>query len=80
MTVIQGVRAFPTIVLVVHLFSSSGTKMDWKKVSFYAGMTIVVGTHVAMLPDLVPMATYPDRRNHAIANLVGAGLILYGTL
>jgi hypothetical protein len=51
--------------------------MDWKKVSFWSGMTVVVGTHVAMLPDLISMATYPDRRNHAIANLVGAGLILY---
>jgi hypothetical protein len=54
--------------------------MDWKKVSFYGGMAIVVGTHAAMLPDLLPMTTYADRRNHAIANLVAAGLILYGTL
>lgn len=71
---------FSSIVLVVHLFLCVETKMDWKKVSFYGGMTIVVGTHLAMLPDLVPMATYTDRRNHAIFNLVGAGLILYGTL
>jgi len=77
LSIVNGVRVFASIVLVLHLFSSSGTKMDWKKVSFWSGMTVVVGTHVAMLPDLISMATYPDRRNHAIANLVGAGLILY---
>jgi hypothetical protein len=54
--------------------------MDWKKVSFWSGMTIVIGTHVAMLPDLVPMDTKGQRQGHAVANLVGAGLILYGTL
>lgn len=54
--------------------------MDWKKTSFYTGMAIVVGTHVAMLPDYVPMDTYEHRRNHALFNLLGAGLIFYGTL
>jgi len=53
--------------------------MDYKKISYYTGLAIVVGTHLAMLPDLLPMTTYEERRNHAIANLVGAGLIIYGT-
>ena len=52
--------------------------MNYKQVSFYGGMTIVVGTHLAMLPDWLPMNTYEMRRNHALANLLGAGLILYG--
>lgn len=53
--------------------------MELKKVSFWGGMTIVLGTHLAMLPDLVPMNTPTDRIGHAVANLVGAGLILYGS-
>jgi hypothetical protein len=52
--------------------------MEYKKISYYTGLAIVIGTHLAMLPDLLPMNTYEDRRNHAIANLVGAGLIIYG--
>jgi hypothetical protein len=52
--------------------------MDYKKVSLYGGLTIVVATHVPMLFDLMPMSTATERRNHAIANLVASGLILYG--
>ncbi len=54
--------------------------MDYKKVSLYTGIVVVVGTHAPMLFDLIPMATPSDRRNHAIANLVASGLILYGVL
>lgn len=52
--------------------------MEIKPISYYTGLAIVIGTHLAMLPDLLPMNTYEERLGHAIANLVGAGLIIYG--
>jgi hypothetical protein len=54
--------------------------MDYKKVSLYGGLAIVVGTHAAMLVDLIPMSTMMDKQLHAGANLVASGLILYGVL
>jgi hypothetical protein len=53
--------------------------MDYKSASKYTGLTIVIGTHVAMVFDLIPMTTMLDKQMHAWANLVAAGLIIYGT-
>ena len=52
--------------------------MDYKKVSLYGGLTIVVGTHLAMVIDLIPMSSMLEKETHAIANLMAAGLIIYG--
>ena len=49
-----------------------------KKISINVGLFIVFGTHIPMLADYIPMATFEDRRNHAIANIIAAGLISYG--
>jgi hypothetical protein len=54
--------------------------MDYKKVAIGTGLTIVVGTHVAMIFDFIPMNTALDRQLHAYANLAAAGLIVYGVL
>ena len=54
--------------------------MDYKKVAVGTGLTIVVGTHIAMVFDFIPMSTMLDRQLHAYANLAAAGLILYGVL
>ena len=52
--------------------------MDYKKISLYGGLTIVVGTHLAMVVDLIPMSSMLEKETHAIANLMAAGLIIYG--
>ena len=52
--------------------------MDYKKVSVGIGLTIVFGTHVAMVFDFIPMNTMLDKQTHAYANLVAGGLIAYG--
>jgi len=52
--------------------------MDYKKACLYGGLTIVVGTHIAMVIDLIPMSTMLDKQTHAYANLVASGLIVYG--
>jgi len=54
--------------------------MDSKKISVYAGLTIVIGTHLAMVVDAIPMTTMLDKQTHAYANLVASGLIIYGIL
>lgn len=54
--------------------------MDYKKVSLYGGLTIVVGTHIGMLFDLIPMNTMMEKNLHAYANLVASGLIVYGVV
>lgn len=53
--------------------------MEWKSISFWIGILIVVSTHVAMLFDKLPMVTNTQRYIHAVANLVAAVLILYGS-
>jgi len=53
--------------------------MDVKKGSLYIGVTIVIGTHIAMVFDFIPMNTMLDRQTHAYANLVASGLIIYGS-
>jgi hypothetical protein len=55
-------------------------QMDYKKVSLYGGLTIVVGTHIGMVFDLIPMNTMMEKNLHAYANLVASGLILYGVV
>lgn len=50
--------------------------MDSNKAFLYAGLTIVVGTHVYMLMKIMPEG---QQKAHAIINLVGAGMIVYGT-
>lgn len=52
--------------------------MDYKQIAFGTGMAIVIGTHVAMVFDFIPMSTMLDKQTHAYANLVAAGLIYYG--
>lgn len=52
--------------------------MDYKNVALYGGLTIVVGTHLAMVIDLIPMSSMLEKETHAIANLMAAGLIIYG--
>jgi hypothetical protein len=47
-----------------------------KPIFFYSGMTIVVGTHIWMLVDVMPESI---QKNHATLNLIGAGLIFYGS-
>jgi hypothetical protein len=54
--------------------------MDAKKISVYAGLTVVIGTHIAMVMDAIPMTTKKDKQIHAVANLVASGLIIYGIL
>ena len=49
--------------------------MDINHISIYAGLTIVVGTHVFMLMKAMPTE---QQRAHAIINLAAAGLIVYG--
>ncbi len=46
----------------------------------YAGLSVIVGTHLAMVVDAMPMSTMLEKQTHAVANLVAAGLILYGVL
>jgi hypothetical protein len=48
-----------------------------KKVALGSGLTIVIGTHLAMLFDLIPMNTMADKQAHAYANLGASGLIIY---
>jgi hypothetical protein len=48
------------------------------KLSLYAGLTIVIGTHIAMVFDFIPMSTMLDKNMHAYANLAAAGMIVYG--
>jgi hypothetical protein len=50
-------------------------RMDNKQAFLYAGLTIVVGTHVYMLMKVMPEG---QQKAHAIINLAGAGLIVYG--
>jgi hypothetical protein len=54
--------------------------MDYKKVALGTGLFVVVGTHVAMVFDFIPMNTMLDKQTHAYANLVAAGLITYGVV
>jgi len=51
---------------------------NFKNVALYGGLTIVVGTHLAMVVDLIPMSSMLEKETHAIANLM-AGLIIYGS-
>jgi len=44
------------------------------------GLSVVVGTHLAMVVDILPMSTMLDKKTHAVVNLLAAGLILYGVL
>ena len=53
--------------------------MDAKKISMAVGLTIVIGTHAAMIVDLIPMSTMLDKQTHAVANLAAAGMIIYAT-
>ncbi len=48
------------------------------KVAAYVGLSVVVGTHLAMVGDILPMSTMLDKKAHAVVNLLAAGLILYG--
>jgi hypothetical protein len=52
--------------------------MDSKQISIGIGLTIVFGTHVAMLFDAIPMNTMTDKQLHAVANIVAGGMIVYG--
>jgi hypothetical protein len=51
--------------------------MDYKNISIATGLTIVVGTHVAMVFDVIPMNTMLDKQLHAYANLAAAALLAY---
>ena len=51
-----------------------------KRVALGAGLSIVIGSHIAMLFDLIPMNTKADKQAHAIANLGASGLIIYAIL
>ncbi len=53
--------------------------MDYKAASKYTGLAIVIGTHVGMILDVIPMTSMFDKQLHSYANLVAAGLIIYGT-
>lgn len=46
------------------------------KISFWAGMIIVIGTHIYMLVAGLPES---QMMGHAIINLVAAALICYGS-
>ena len=54
--------------------------MDSKRISLVLGLGVVVGTHVAMLGDFLPMNTLAEKQAHAGANLVAAAMIIYGTI
>ena len=51
--------------------------MDTKQYAYYAGVGIVVGTHVYMIAAIMPESM---QTNHAYLNLVAAGLIVYSTM
>jgi hypothetical protein len=51
--------------------------MDSKSVCVYAGLSVVVGTHLAMVVDSIPVL---EKQTHAVVNLLAAGLILYGII
>jgi len=48
--------------------------MDTKTIARYTGFTIVYGTHIYMINNLMPEDM---RKQHAYLNLLGATLILY---
>jgi len=48
-----------------------------KKVALGLGLAVVVGTHVGMLLDVLPMNTSGEKQAHAYANLGASGLIIY---
>ena len=45
------------------------------KLAVNAGLVVIVGTHVWMLNDLMPLAV---QQYHAWGNLVAAGIVAYG--
>ncbi len=49
------------------------------KAAAYLGLSVVVGTHLAMVVDILPMSNL-DKQTHAVVNLLAAGLILYGNV
>lgn len=51
-----------------------------KKLALGTGLAIVIGTHVAMVFDMIPMTTMMDKQLHAYANLGASGLIIYAVI
>jgi hypothetical protein len=51
--------------------------MDTKQYALYAGVGIVVATHVYMVAAIMPESM---QMNHAYINLAAAGLIVYATM
>jgi hypothetical protein len=51
--------------------------MDSKQYAYYAGVGIVVATHVYMIAAVMPESM---QTNHAYLNLTAAGLIIYATM
>jgi len=48
--------------------------MDLKTSARYTGLTVIIGTHVYMLNNMLPESVM---KQHAILNLLSAGLIIY---
>ena len=46
-------------------------------IAFWSGTSIVVGTHVWLIAQLMPPEV---QKYHAAGNLVGAALIVYGAM
>jgi hypothetical protein len=51
-----------------------------KRVALGLGLTIVIGSHIAMIIDIIPMNTMADKQAHAYANLGASGLIIYAVM
>ena len=49
-----------------------------KNTFVYSGLAVVIGTHIAMVFDFIPMSTMLHKQIHAYANLAAAAAILYG--
>jgi hypothetical protein len=51
--------------------------MDTKQYAYYAGVGVVVATHVYMVASIMPESM---QKNHAYINLLAVGLIVYSTM
>jgi hypothetical protein len=51
-----------------------------KQIALGTGLTIVIGTHIAMIFDIIPMSTIMDKNLHSYANLGASGLIIYAVM
>lgn len=48
--------------------------MDLKQTARYAGLATIISTHVYMLNNMLPETFM---KQHAVVNLISAGLIIY---